>query len=648
MATKAMKWRTGPSGAEGTATRYVDSATGSDYFGDGTRANPYQSIGKAYRVSSTKPNLIVCRGRFSEMLADGNHACEIRGDYYGAATFDGAGYYVLYGFTHNNLIIQNTGVGTYDLAVYSGSVAFAGVGRANIISYVGAAYHVYGVAGASVLMDRCSLYWGCIGGTTAVRYVGVSRPRHNGTYRISLGSYGSCVGMAHGTLYDCNIEDRAKHFTSGNTTFVSTIFGKFAMIANDPQMIYTGCLFAADCKWYYLSGSHGSTGTVREIVITGSTSDERKASLLVGLTAIYDELEVASGSRVTPTFNDCKFSTQTSAQIFNNPDAQDFTLKPSGDGVINDYTYYGAFPPAINVPILDDSTGVPGSWDELTASGCVAVDDNAICLDETSQSMSGEIMSKIVQINPASYQLNGIYAAFMSKFADYFAYLNRNDVMKASNSATAVTYSAGDTLPVGRYKVKGAVVYQDVNFANNSIIVVTEEGTTFANDNYTSVLMEIVQPNIQDVIYCRCRSTIYVTIKASDGLQRGATYLNFGNKNVTYHGRTYVPGESFVAVNSEESFSCSGDADYEVGIMFDDTRVPSAEWVPAQNFGEYFVMKQTGAIRVDDDGVPVSSGNYLSFQTTANGGFSDQLRKTIINQRFVQFAIFVKKYDHIA
>lgn len=132
MATKAMKWRTGPSGAEGTATRYVDSATGSDYFGNGTRSNPYQSIGKAYRATSTKPNLIVCRGRFSEMLADGNHACEIRGDYYGAATFDGAGYYVLYGFTHNNLIIQNTGVGTYDLAVYYGSVAFAGVGRAYI------------------------------------------------------------------------------------------------------------------------------------------------------------------------------------------------------------------------------------------------------------------------------------------------------------------------------------------------------------------------------------------------------------------------------------------------------------------------------------------------------------------------------------
>ena len=641
MATKAMKWRTGPSGAEGTATRYVDSATGSDYFGDGTRANPYQSIGKAYRVSSTKPNLIVCRGRFSEMLADGNHACEIRGDYYGAATFDGAGYYVLYGFTHNRLIIQNTGVGTYDLAVYTGSEAFAGVGRANHYGNVGGAGAVLGVAGASVLMDRCSLYWGCIGGNTAVRYVGVSRPRHNGTYRISLGSSGACVGMAHGTIYDCAIEDRAKHFTSGQTTFVSTIFGKFAMIANDPQMGYTGCLFAADCKWYYLSGSHGSTGTVREIVVTGTTSAERQASIRVGLEAIYEELETASASRVYPTFNDCKFSLQTSEEIFNNPEAQDFTLKTTGDGVINDSTYYGAFPPAVNVPILDDSTGVAGSWDERSASGCVCVSDNAICLDETSQSMTGEILSKIVQINPASYQLNGIFAAFMSKFTDYFAYLNKNDVMGSER------YSAGDILPVGRYKVKGAVLYQDVNFANNAIIVVSAENTTFADDNYVSTLIPIEQPNIQDVIYCRCRSTIYVKIKASDGLQRGATYLNCGTKNITYHGRVISPGESFVALNATETFSCSGDANYTVGVMFDDTRVPSTEWVPAQNFGEYFVMKQTGAIRLDADGVPVSSGNYLSFQTTANGGFSDQLRKTIINQAYVQFAIFVTKYDHI-
>ena len=174
------------------------------------------------------------------------------------------------------------------------------------------------------------------------------------------------------------------------------------------------------------------------------------------------------------------------------------------------------------------------------------------------------------------------------------------------------------------------------------------EGTTFSDDNYVSTLIPIEQPNIQDVIYCRCRSTIYVKIKSTDSLQRGATYLNFGTKNITYHGRVYSAGESFVALNDTETFVCTEDEDYEIGIMFDDTRVPSSEWVPAQNFGEYFVMKQSGAIRLDNDGVPISSGNYLSFQTTANGGYYDQLRKTIINQTYVQFAIFVTKYDHIA
>ena len=108
----------------------------------------------------------------------------------------------------------------------------------------------------------------------------------------------------------------------------------------------------------------------------------------------------------------------------------------------------------------------------------------------------------------------------------------------------------------------------------------------------------------------------------------------------------YVPGESFVAKGDNETFTCE-DADYEIGVMFDDSRVPASEWVPARMFGEYFVMKQSGAIRLDENGVPVSSGNYLAYQTTANGGYSDQLRKSIISQRYVQFAIFVNQYDHI-
>lgn len=640
MATDAMKWRTAPTGTEGTATVYADSRFGSDLFGTGTRANPYQSLGKAYRATSSRPSKIVCRGRFSEMLADGNHACEISGDYYGAATFDGAGYYLIYGFTHNNFIVVNTGVGTYDLAVHSGSVAFAGVGRAFNACIVGGAYDVNGVAGSSVMIDRASLYWGCIGGMTACKYIGFSRPRHNGTYRISLGSYGTCVGLAHGTVYGCVIEDRTKHFTQGTTTFTSTAFGEFAMIANDPSMAYTGCLFAADARWYYLTGSHGSTGTVIELPLSGTTSAERQASLLEQLSAKYEEYGIAEASRYMPKFTDCIFSTQTSEEIFNNPSKQDFTLREGSDAILNDSTYIGAFPPALNVPILNDSTGVVGSWDELSASGCITVADDTICLDETSTSMSGEILSKIVKINPANYQLNGIFAHCIDKFTDYSAYLNRQQI-------TGASYSAGETLPIGVYIVKGSVIYQENNISNNSILVVSENNTTFADDNYTSQLIEVLHPNTMDVVYIRARSTIYAKIKASDGLERGGIYLNIGNKNVTYHGRVYAPGESFVAKYDNETFACD-DAAYEVGIMFDDSRVPTSEWVPARMFGEYFVMKQSGAIRLDANGIPVSSGNYLAYQTTANGGFSDQLRKSIISQAYVQFAIFVNKYDHIA
>lgn len=149
MNSRLIRWRIAPSGTEGTTTVYVHSRFGSDLYGDGTRANPYQSLGKAYRAKLTKPTSIICIGRFSEMLADGNHACHISGDYYGAATFDGAGYYVLYGFGHSSLIITNTGVGTYDLAVFTGSEALAGVGRAYSACYVGYANYVHGVAGSN-------------------------------------------------------------------------------------------------------------------------------------------------------------------------------------------------------------------------------------------------------------------------------------------------------------------------------------------------------------------------------------------------------------------------------------------------------------------------------------------------------------------
>ena len=79
--------------------------------------------------------------------------------------------------------------------------------------------------------------------------------------------------------------------------------------------------------------------------------------------------------------------------------------------------------------------------------------------------------------------------------------------------------------------------------------------------------------------------------------------------------------------------------------MFDDTRVPSAEWIPAQLWGEYFVWKQGGVVQLDGDGVPISSGNYLSYQTSANGGYSNLLIKSILTTAYVQFKLAINRIE---
>ena len=649
MATKPYKWRK-TVGGEGTSVVYVDSATGSDLWGEGTRANPYQTLGKAYRGTATKPARIICRGRFSESMADGNHGCSIVGDYYGAAVFDGAEYFLIYGFRHNNLIIINTGIGTNDLVVYNNSGLFAGVGCSSAYSNVGNLTLVLGVAGSSVLIDNSSLYFGVIGGTSNVKYVCFSRPKA-GYYPISLITF-SADTITHNTIYGCRIANRQRKI-SGNFKCASSVFADFDMFA-DETMTFTQCLFASDCGWYYKDLIETGKPQLKIVVDTLSTSETvvftanvENGTMTIGgggvadIPSAIDALYVATRITVKPTFTSCLFTDETAADIFNNPTKQDFTLKPNGSGVISVNDYYGAFPPALSIPIMDDSTGVPATWDEHTCDGLIEVVNNEICIDEDSVATEGSIQSKIVQINPSLVTISAIFSAYASKFTDYGCALWKENMIGQS-------YSAGDVLPIGRYLVKGAVVYDGNLLENKSVVVVQSENTTFINDNVVSSLVQLLDANVSDVVYVRTIATIYVRIKQGDGLQRGATYLNCGNANITYLNRTIVPGESFVAENAVDDFTAN-DADYEIGVMFDDTRVPSSEWIPAQLFGEYFVCRERGTVMLDGSGVPVASGNYLAWQPAANGGYSNLAGlRTPIKQRYVQFMFNIKCiYDRV-
>lgn len=647
MATKPYKWRKTVTTGEGTVNVYVDSATGSDLWGDGTSANPYQSLGKAYRGTATTPTRIICRGRFCENMADGNHACTIEGDYYGAAVFDGADYYLIYGFRHNNLIIINTGISTYGLVVYAGSPLLAGVGGAVNAGGTGYLWDALGVHGSSVLIDNSSFYFGSIGGSSNVKYVCFSRPKA-GYYPISLSTRGTIT--THNTIYGCRIANRQRR-SGGQFQCASSVFADFDMFA-DETMTFTQCLFASDCGWYYKDLIETGKPQLKIVVDTLSTSETvvftanvENGTMTIGgggvtdIPSAIDALYVATRITVKPTFTSCLFTDETATDIFNNPTKQDFTLKPNGSGVISVEAYYGAFPPALSIPIMNDSTGVPATWDEHTCDGLIEVVNNEICIDEASAATAGSIQSKIVQINPSLVTISAIFSAYASKFADYGCALWKENII-------GQTYSAGDVLPIGRYLVKGTVVYDGNTLENKSVVVVQSENTTFADGDIVGSLVQLLDANVSDVVYVRTIAAIYVRIKQGDGLQRGATYLNYGNENITYRTRTIVPGESFVAENAVDDFTAN-DADYEIGVMFDDTRVPSSEWIPAQLFGEYFVCKESGIVKLDESGVPVASGNYSSWQSTANGGYPPSGR-TPIKQRYIQFMFNIKcVYDSV-
>jgi|GEM_PF-2346331 len=630
MATRNYTWLTAPTGTEGTTTVYVDSDFGSDIYGDGTRQKPYRTLNKAYNAKATKPTTIVCRGLFSEQMSNGNHACAVNGDYWGAATFDGQGQMLIYGFSHDKMIIRNVPYSQGDETVWGGSHLLAGVGRASYAGVVGLANFVIGVAGSSVCLHKTSLYFGYIGGNTAVQHVVYDSPLHNSIYPLQLAGY-SDVFMKNCTVYGVpNIADRCK---AGNgQTVAGTVLGRFAMVANEKvKRTFQGCVFASDVTWWWLTADRGDAGSPEQIVLTGSTSTERQQSLL-------DQLEERGyAANLMPVFEDCVFSSQTSAQLFNAPEQGDFTLIPGCDADWQNAknTYCGALPPALHIAVMTDSTGVAGTWDERSVSGCLTVEaiDNVptIAVDTDSPSDEGEILSKILVIDPAQVQLSSVWAEVASRMGSYGVRLWKENIMGAE-------YAAGETLPVVKYIVKGdgGVTYNGELLQPGDTVYVSVTGTTFALDSaQISTLVELVDPTVMDAVYCRCRSVVYARVGVNDDLQFGATYLNDGAASITYHNRVIAPGESFVCMWSGERFTCE-DAEQTIAVLFDDTRVPASEWIPAAMMGDYFVGKTGGAIAQDEYGVPQSSGNVRAYAVN--------LAKSVMDKRYVQFCLKVRRY----
>ena len=608
-------WRTSNGGT------YVDSFIGDDYNGDGTAQNPYQSLGRAWRGSSGKPGTITCRGYFAEDMADGNHAATIQGDYYGAAVFDGLSTYMLYGFRHTKMIIKNLPL-SGDFSVNT-RADLAGVGSAYDASIAGNAYVyyddlVYGLSGPSCFVQNSPVYIGCIGGYSNNNYEIYDTPKYMSTsYKLYFGGY-----MAHSTVYNVALADRINNSNRGLTSYRPShsynIYAKCDFWINE-QMTFNNCYFTSDCNFYKSDGT--------KIEMSG-TQEERLATIQAV------QAQITSGEKTT--FNSCVFGTKTAEETFNNPTHGDFTLKLTAEAFYydkdNKQQYYGALPPSINIPILANSDGTPQTWDEHSISGILGIKDNSIYLNEDATFTEGEILSKIIKLDVNSYYVNAIWGLFESKLPAFGVLANTRKFIES-------TYNPGETLPVGRYKVNGSIMYKEGNYTNGTIINVKDSGTTYtvADDNSGAGTLSLLHDvNIEDAIYVRCSNAIYRTIKASEGLQKGATYYNNGPLPITYAHRTIAPGESFIATNSTDTFTAPN-SDYEIAVMFDDTRVPTFEWIPASSWGQYFVATQFGAIKTDEDGIPYGSGNYKSWQSEYGS------IRTPLNSRYCQFRIYAKR-----
>ena len=143
-------------------------------------------------------------------------------------------------------------------------------------------------------------------------------------------------------------------------------------------------------------------------------------------------------------------------------------------------------------------------------------------------------------------------------------------------------------------------------------------------------VVSIIEPNVGDVLYCRCRSNIYKYVENGEVLTRGATYMNVSGSEIIYHGRVIVDGESFVCMNDSET------APTRLAVVFDDDGVPPSEWVPARFWGEYYVNKENGAIKYDNYGIPYGSGNIRTWKQS-------NVYKSTLDRKYVQFKIEVTK-----
>lgn len=680
MKTNANLWRTPPAGTEGTVCVYVDCQFGDDALGAGTRTNPYKSLqfastgGRSAELTgtATKPSTMVVRGFCTENLTNFVDKQVIVSDYFGAFVYDGQSINELACHKMNNAIVRNSMSNVKNNSIGAGDNKNKGLGDNTIVIN-------------SVLND------GQISDSTKSVYARLLATDKIGIYQSDItGGFNR-----YNTFYSIGI-DVINYINTYYASSVRGLFGKvaFSLYSSSWNKTFTECCFLADCEWYYtdqttaLKNKHLKIEAVQDDSVAEPTFtyENRDTALRYDKTytngvmvvrgaaigTMYDALAAlyaAGNLAVNPAdkFIDCKWSSQTSEQCFVDVANDNYYLRPTSDAIISKDLVYGALEQAQQIAIVgtgeSGSDGVVGCWDNRTLDGLLKVENAAISIDTASDATEGSIFTKIITTDPSKKQFNGIFTDYSSGL-NYGWFANKNSLFGEKITTDNATLD-----PDSVYRVCGtSVTFNGTTYnAGDNIVTRTltaEELTALpvAFSDSSCYLQHILDGNIYDALYVRCRSMLYGYATVGETLQKQITYINYGNSYIKFHGRVIVPQESFVCKNEESFQVCDADGvvdttntTYKIGVVFDDRdTIPAGEvriggkteWIPAQAIGDYFALKSGGVIKetnIDQIGaVPAGCGNYSIFTDGGKGGTIIGTRTTM-NQTYIQLGLFVKK-----
>ena len=668
---------------------YADSEWGTAE-GDGTQQKPFQTLEQVFEYLNanfynTAAKVVVLRGYFPLTKTFMDYMCtSFVADKPFDAIVDGMNANgLLYCTNYDGLVMRNMKVGstvvfrnTNAQSTFNGFGPLCGAGRANNANAANGANHANGVCSSPVLIEGTQLFRGQMGSqssNTRQLYRAIP-PTDNGIFaHISRNAYASTFIDG---IYEGLPTDTVRGYQSQGAPYQNTdwqirdhcLFSNWATFLNCQNQKYQACFFDADCKFYY-SVTPNNDNSAQYLLVMGDptatkgiTEDANAKTYTVDGCATVDEMVryvLATKGSTNTTFDAaCVFSeTEHKADIFNDEANSDYTLKETS-AAANDGAYFGAFPPALHIRTLQNSDGQLNCWDHRRIDGASIVinSSNKLCID-TSQHSSAKILSKVIRINPSVKQLDGLWSLVLSKkntegyvLADNQTYpFLGNFVQPSTDGGTT-----GRNLEAGKWYIvceEGVnIEYNGNSYQHGGVFLVPANGPLYYESESSGQyqVRELLNPGQPDVVYIRCRSMIYKHIAQSVKLIKGVNYINDGNKTIhlAVANRDIVAGEDFVCTTDNEYFSCTGDAAYQLGIIFDDRssfteqeprQVPAAEdWVPAIFVGDYFVSKAEGVITRTADNVPEASGNPKSY---ANDTRSISGTATIINQPYVQLKI---------